>query len=302
MEFTSRKARLLSAAAALATAVSCATVPYTDRKQVMLVPQGQLSSMGTQAFVSMLQQVPTSQDPEVVGYVACVTKPIIDTFRERHEGPEQWKLAVLKDPNPNAFVIPGGNIGVNVGILKVAKTDEQLAAVMGHELGHELAHHAGERMSQQLLAQGGLAIAQGFVLKDAPPGQQRALMAALGLGAQVGVMLPFSRKHESEADVIGLQLMAGSGYDPRQSVELWRNMAEATRGQQPPQFLSTHPSPESRMKNLSKNMPSAMAAYEREEATPDDRQMAGTVPGQGEAKARGECKRPSDERIEASLR
>src|SRR5688572_1718544 len=135
--------RWMVAAAALA-GVACSTVPYTDRKQLMLISPAQLGSMGTQAFSAMLQQNPPTNDPEVAGYVQCVTEPIIKTFRARHEGPQEWKLAVLRDPNPNAFVLPGGNVGVHIGILSVAKNEDQLAAVMGHELGHELARHAGE--------------------------------------------------------------------------------------------------------------------------------------------------------------
>jgi predicted Zn-dependent protease len=239
----------------VAALAACSTVPYTGRKQLSLLPSSQLSAMGEQAFLSMLRQAPTVSDPKVVDYIGCVAKPIVQVFREKHAGKQNWKLAVFRDETPNAFVLPGGNIGVNAGILKVAKTDAQLAAVLGHELGHELANHAGERVSQQLLATIGLAGAQVYLQGRTQARETKLILAALGLGAQIGVLLPFGRKQESEADTIGLNLMSQAGFDPGASVSLWSNMHEMSRGKEPPVFLSTHPSSKSRMEALRAQVP-----------------------------------------------
>ena len=244
--------------------MSCRSAPYTGRKQLSLIPASQLDAMGVQAFNAMLQQQPTTEDPEIVNYIQCVTDPIVKVVREQHkDSPKEWRLAVMKDMTPNAFALPGGNIGVHVGLLKVAKTDEQLATVIGHELGHVLANHSGERVSQNVIAQGGLALTQGFLLSDMSPQKQSLLMAALGLGTQVGVLLPFSRTQESESDIIGLNLMARAGFDPRQSVDLWKNMVAETKGGQPPEFMSTHPAPEARIEKLQESIPAVLSVYER---------------------------------------
>ena len=162
--------------------------------------------------------------------------------------------AGFKDDDPNAFALPGGKMGVYTGMLKVAENQDQLAAVLGHEVGHVLAQHGNERMSQQQLTNVALAAAAGSGYVDS------ASMQALGLGAQIGILLPYSRSHESEADVIGLDLMAEAGFDPRESVQLWRNMGKAGGGA-PPEFMSTHPAGNTRIDNLLSHMADALHTY-----------------------------------------
>lgn len=269
----------------------CTTAPYSNRKQLMLISGEQLGAMGHQAFDQMLQQAPTTDNQGVVKYVTCVTQPIVDVVARDHEedAPKEWRLAVVRDPSPNAFAVPGGNIGVNVGILKVAKTDDQLAAVLAHELGHNLANHTGERMSQMLLAQGGLAVLQGFAISKMPEGKQRLIMSALGLGAQVGLLLPFGRKQETEADIVGLNLMAKAGFKPEDAVALWQNMQAEHKGKEPPQFLSTHPSSGNRIERLQKEIPAVRPEYEK----------AISERSQGRGIASGGCARPSEAEIQA---
>ena len=173
----------------------------------------------------------------------------------------QWEVVVFDDEQVNAFALPGGKIGVYTGLLNVAENQHQLAAVIGHEVGHVIAEHGNERMSQSTLINvGSQAVGQILAANEVP--QSGPIMAAIGLGVQVGVQLPFSRTHESEADVIGLQLMAKSGFDPRQSVNLWQNMDAASGGNRPMELLSTHPAPQTRIDNLQANMPAAYADYQ----------------------------------------
>ncbi len=177
---------------------------------------------------------------------------------------------MFDDEQVNAFALPGGKIGVYTGLLNVAQNQHQLATVIGHEVAHVIADHGNERMSQStLINMGSQAVGQVLAANEVP--QTGAIMAAIGLGAQVGVQLPFSRTHESEADLLGLELMAKSGFDPRQSVNLWQNMAAASEGPRPPELLSTHPSPDSRIQSLQANMRPAMAAYEKANYRPDCR-------------------------------
>lgn len=232
--------------------VACATSP-TGRSQFIAVPDGQMSSMGTQAFDQMKKGTPIENDPGWNAYVRCVALPVAK--QSGYEG--AWEVVVFKNDEPNAFALPGGKIGVHTGILKVAKTDAQLAAVLGHEVGHVIAKHGSERVSQQMAAQIGMALvsASGKVSQTG--------VALLGAGAQVGILLPFSRTHESEADVIGLDYMSRAGFDPRESVELWRNMMAASGGKAPPQWLSTHPSNQARIDNLNAHMEESMAKYQQ---------------------------------------
>jgi predicted Zn-dependent protease len=251
-------ASAVMAAILIGSLAACSTSP-TGRKQLTLLPDSQLDAMGVQAFEQMKAETQTVNDPELVNYVTCVVKPILKELPGSQDG--KWEVQVFKDDTANAFALPGGKIGVHTGLLKVAKTDAQLAAVIGHEVGHVIAEHGNERVSQGLAAQGGLAIA-GALTKDSP--YRGLVMGALGLGTQVGVLLPFSRTQESEADLIGLDLMAKAGFDPQQSVELWKNMkAESDKagGGAPPEFLSTHPSSDSRIKKLKSEVPNVLKEY-----------------------------------------
>jgi predicted Zn-dependent protease len=229
---------------------SCGTSP-TGRNQLLVFPADQLDAMGVQAFDEMRSQLTVESDPAINGYVRCVATAITNQVPDKRTN---WEVVVFKDDNPNAFALPGGKMGVYTGMLKVAENQDQLAAVLGHEVGHVIAQHGNERMSQQQLTNVALAAAAGSGYLDT------ASMQALGLGAQIGILLPYSRTHESEADIIGLDLMAEAGFDPRQSVQLWKNMEKAGGGA-PPEFLSTHPAGSTRIDNLLGHMADALHTY-----------------------------------------
>ena len=197
-------------------------------------------------------------------YVQCIANAIIPQLDEDNN-PALWEVRVFADDQANAFALPGNKIGVYEGLLKYAVNQHQVAAVMGHELAHVVAQHGNERVSDQLAAQAGLTIAAIALGTSSASDDNKALvLAGLGLGVQYGVILPFSRTHESEADLIGVELMAESGFDPRESVKLWENMAKA--GGQAPEFLSTHPSSSTRIKDLNARMPRALDAYSKAQA------------------------------------
>ena len=236
--------------------VACSESP-TGRRQLTLLPSDQVAAMGERSFTALKQSQSIETNPRINAYVACVADAIIDQLSA---GPSEWQAVVFDDPSPNAFALPGGKIGINTGLFKAAENTDQLAAVIGHEVGHVLAQHANERLSQDLAVDVALALISMFVSnQDYIP--EDLAMQALGLGAQVGVLLPFSRTHESEADKIGLELMARAGFDPRQSIVLWQNMEKISSGQ-PSEFLSTHPSHETRMQDLTDNMESALRSYD----------------------------------------
>ncbi|APE30547.1 peptidase [Halomonas aestuarii] len=237
----------------------CEKTP-TGRSQLALVPEGLMDEMGGDAFTQMRRQRPIARDPAANRLVQCVARTVVDAAEARYPGaamPEAWEVVVFDDPTPNAFALPGGRIGVHAGLLRVAETPAQLAAVLGHEVGHVLASHGNERFTQQLGIRAVLLVV-GLVSEGELA--REGLMQALGLGARLGIALPFSRAHEEEADQMGLAIMATAGFDPRQSVALWRNMAAAGGGQ-PPEFLSTHPAHDTRIEALERRMPEAMAAF-----------------------------------------
>lgn len=219
---------------------------------MLLLSDGQMNSMGVSSFDAMKKQTPQDTNPKTHAYVQCIADAIT---REAHDstGVDHWEVVVFKDDSANAFALPGGKIGVHTGILKVAKNQDQLATVLGHEVGHVIARHGNERVSTNLAAQLGL-VGVGVALQDNK--NQNLIMAGLGLGATVGLLLPHSRSHESEADSIGLDLMARAGFNPKESVPLWQNMKAAGGGKQP-EFLSTHPSNENRISNLQARIPAA---------------------------------------------
>lgn len=238
----------------------CATSP-TGRRQLIIMPDGQMNTLGAQSFSQMKQEKPTETDSRTVSYVKCVAMAIAEEAKGQTDIKE-WEVVVFRDNTANAFALPGGKIGVHTGILPVAKTPGQLAAVLGHEVGHVIARHGAERVSQGFVAQTGMAAADALS-KSSP--SHGLLMGALGLGTQFGVLLPYSRKHESEADIIGEDLMARAGFDPHESIELWKNMG-AGGGKQPPQFMSTHPSHETRMADLQSHMNAASAIFNQARA------------------------------------
>jgi predicted Zn-dependent protease len=220
--------------------------------------------MGVQSFEQIKQQTAETKDPKIKAYIQCIANAIIPQLDEDNQL-ALWEVRVFADDQANAFALPGNKIGVYEGLLKYAVNQHQVATVMGHELAHVIAQHGNERVSDQLAAQTGLAIAAvALGSSSTSDDNKKLILAGLGLGVQYGVILPFSRTHESEADLIGLDLMARSGFDPRESVKLWQNMA--TAGAQPPEFLSTHPSSSTRIKDLNERMPRALDAYNKARA------------------------------------
>jgi predicted Zn-dependent protease len=173
-----------------------------------------------------------------------------------------WQFVVIASDQVNAFALPGGYTAVYTGILPVAANENGLAAVMGHEIGHALARHGAERVSQQQVMQIG-QLAAGAVFGDMGAGTQRAVMGAFGMGAQVGVLLPFSREHESEADMIGLELLVRACFDPREAPRLWQRMSQLGGGGGGSDMLSTHPDPAARAQAFEEVMPQAIAVYEK---------------------------------------
>lgn len=250
--------RPFAVTALCASLAACSTSP-TGRSQLLLLSDDQLNEMGQQAFAQYQQDVPTA-DQASLRYVQCITDAIVEVLPGEQRNLD-WQVRVFKAEQPNAFALPGGYMGVNTGMLDVATTQDQLAAVVGHEIGHVLARHANERASTQNATSLGLSVISSASGMQTPGGQQ--LMSVLGLGAQYGIALPFSRRHESEADVIGLDLMAQAGFDPRQSVTLWENMQAASGGGAPPAWMSTHPSQGQRIEGLQASMDSALATYEQ---------------------------------------
>lgn len=225
------------------------------------MPEQQLDSMGLTAFDQIRKETPTLRDPATNDYVRCVADAIIRSMPG--ETTDRWEVVVFDSPQVNAFALPGGKIGVYAGLLKTAANQDQLATVIGHEIAHVQARHANERVSTSFATQSGLQVIE--VLAGEPSAGKSQVLGLLGVGAQVGVLLPFSRIQESEADEIGLQLMAAAGFDPRQSIPLWENMQKAGGGK-PPEFLSTHPSGETRIRQLGDAMPAALATAARANA------------------------------------
>ena len=271
-----RSSVVVFSAIVLAALLGCETNPYTGRSQLLMTSVDQEMQMGAKAY-SQVKHDPKmhqSQDPREVEPVRRVAGRIIEAAKRSKYGEManqfQWEVTVIKDDKTmNAFALPGGKIAVYTGIFPVAKTEAGLAAVLGHEVTHALARHGAERMSQGQLTNAALQVlgtAAGAAGNSAMLGQ--ATMAALGAGAQVGVLLPFSRKHESEADYIGILLAADAGYDPRESVHLWERMEQMSGGKGPTEFLSTHPGHETRIEQLKKWMPEAMEIYQTKQAVP----------------------------------
>jgi predicted Zn-dependent protease len=255
---------LLSLALIQLSQLSCSTVPGTGRKQLLLLPTDQEMALGLQAFDEIKKTAKISTDPAANAQVRRVGERIAHVANQ----PDfKWEFVVIDEPQTiNAFCLPGGKIAVYTGILPVAGGDDGLAVVMGHEVAHAVARHGNERMSQGLLAQiGDAALMLG--LRNRDPQVIEAVHAAYGVGAKVGVLLPFSREQEAEADRIGLILMAEAAYDPHAAISFWQRMQEASDkkgGGSPPEFLATHPSTEKRIANIRKLIPEALARAKQE--------------------------------------
>jgi metalloendopeptidase OMA1, mitochondrial len=254
----------------------CETNPYTGRSQLLMTSVSEEMKMGAQAYSQVKNdpKMKPSQDPREIEPVKRVAARIIEAAKRSKYAEMakqfQWEVTVIKDDKTmNAFALPGGKIAVYTGIFPVAKSEAGLAAVLGHEVTHALARHGAERMSQGELTNAALQVVGAAVgASGVNPMLSQGAMAALGAGAQVGVLLPFSRSHESEADYIGILLAADAGYDPRESVHLWERMEQLSGGGGPSEFLSTHPGHETRITQLKKWMPEAMGIYQTHQPVP----------------------------------
>ncbi|WP_247232194.1 M48 family metallopeptidase [Telluribacter sp. SYSU D00476] len=265
-----------AALASLLFVVGCQRVPLTGRNQLMLVGSKELLPMSFQSYRQLLdtsQVVGTGPNVESVRRVGQkIQRAVEDYLRDNNqlslvEG-FQWEYNVINSPQINAFCMPGGKVAFYTGILPICQNDEGIAVVMGHEIAHAIANHGAERMSQGLLSQGVLTAGQiglGVAMSNKPQQTQQIYNNLFGLAAPaaatIGYILPNSRNQESEADHLGLIFMAKAGYDPRESVAFWQRMAQASSGQRPPEFLSTHPAETTRIRNLNRLIPKAMEYY-----------------------------------------
>ena len=256
---------LLSAAIASTVAGCATTTSSTGRTQyVGAVSQQQLDQLGAQAFDQAKTQKPLTQDGRQSSYVRCVVDAIAAQLPDGQR--RNWQEAVFVDKNPNAFALPGGKVGVYTGLFDVAKNQNQMAAVIGHEIGHVLERHHDERITRAYGAQAALTVAG--LLTDARYGQGAAqsVTQSGGLLLQTTFLLPGTRVQETEADIVGQRLMAQAGFDPRQAVNLWQNMIDASKGARPPEWLSTHPDPRARIGELQKRAEQLMPVYEQARA------------------------------------
>jgi metalloendopeptidase OMA1, mitochondrial len=248
--------RIRSAAIVLVLAAGCATAPYTNRRQLIMVSPQQEAALGAQAFHQVVSRSRIDRDPRINAQVEEVGRRLA-TVANRPDF--QWTFVVIDDRQANAFCLPGGKVAVYTGILPIAQDQAGLAVVMGHEIAHAIARHGAERISQAQLAElGGQALAIGL----GTSANAAAILAAYGLGAQFGVLMPYGRTQESEADHIGLILMAKAGYDPRAAIGFWERMERGGGKGGPPEFLSTHPSHGTRVEQLRAWMPEASRLYD----------------------------------------
>jgi predicted Zn-dependent protease len=262
-----RAVALISGFAAMA-AVACNKVPYTGRLQYNLIPSSIMNGVGKQAYTSTLAEANVEKSGPDREMLVSVGNKISAVANEPDFA---WRFSLLEDETINAWCMPGGYIAFYSGILPVLQHEAGMAFVMGHEVGHATAHHGAERLSQQLTLIGGLVGLEVYMANatELKPQDRALVLGALGIGAEVGVLLPFSRAHESEADVIGMMYMARAGYPPQESIALWDRMEAASPASGIPVFLSTHPSPENRKANLREWMPQADKKYQRNKLSHD---------------------------------
>lgn len=249
--------KLFSALITAGLLSACVTSP-TGRSQFIFMPDTQIDNMGLQAFENLKKQKPVSTNSQYKQLASCIATAIT------RETGGNWEVVVFEDASPNAFALPGNKIGVHTGMLALITNPDQLAAVIGHEVGHVLARHGNERASQELAVSSGMSVIQAVSAPQTALGQ--TALGLLGIGAQYGILMPYSRIHESEADGIGMDLMAKAGFDPKQSIVLWQKMEQASQGQQPIEFMSTHPSHATRIQDLEKHIPQAMGLFQQAQA------------------------------------
>ncbi|MCD9085188.1 M48 family metallopeptidase [Stenotrophomonas sp. SY1] len=254
------KAAVFALATLLMLSACATTTSPTGRRQVVggVSPQ-QLDQLGAQAFTETKAKQTLNRDGRQNGYVQCVVNALVAQLPPQYRG-VRWETAVFVDKEPNAFALPGGKVGVNTGIFTVARNQDQLAAVIGHEIGHVISRHHEERITRQMGAQTGLGILGALAGAAYGDGAANTVSQLGGMGAQTMFLLPGSRTQESEADVVGQRLMAQAGFDPAQAVNLWQNMMAASGGRSP-QWLSTHPDPANRIRELQRDAPALEPIY-----------------------------------------
>lgn len=249
---------------------SCSTVPLTGRKQLSLIPGSQMSAMAVDQYKQVLNQSKivsgTAQSKMVKDVGARISAAVEQYLRQKGHAEMikefAWEFNLIEENIANAWCMPGGKVAFYTGIMGICQDELGVAVVMGHEVAHAVAKHGSERMSQGLVQQfGGMALQ--VAIKDKPSETQSLYMAAYGIGSQYGAMLPFSRLHESEADEMGLVFMAMAGYDPREAPKFWERMAAQSGGAAPPEFMSTHPSHNTRISDLNKQMAKAYTIYQK---------------------------------------
>lgn len=248
--------------------ISCSSVPLTGRSQLNMIPSNEMLTMSYQQYDQFLQSAKLSTNQTEVAMVKRVGGNIqkaVEKYMSDHAISSRlrgyaWDFNLVEDEQINAWCMPGGKVVVYTGILPVTQDEEGLAVVMGHEIAHAIAEHGNERMSQQLLQQVG-AVGLMVAMKDEPAQTQAIWLSVYGVGTTVGIMLPYSRTHESEADHLGLIFMAMAGYDPHAAPEFWKRMAAEKQGGSPPEFLSTHPSDQTRIEDITSWIPEAMKYY-----------------------------------------
>jgi predicted Zn-dependent protease len=249
---------------------ACARVPITGRKQLSFVPESQVLSMSLQQYSDFLKTSKLSDNKQQTQMVKTVGSRIADAvgryFAQNNMSNQlkdyKWEFNLVQDSQINAWCMPGGKVVVYTGIMPVVQNEDGLAVVLGHEISHAVANHGDERMSQQLLTQfGGAALS--VALQKQPEKTQQIFLASYGVGSQVGILLPYSRVQESEADHLGLIFMAMAGYDPHGALDFWQRMMNSQKGSSPPAFLSDHPSDETRLNKIEELMPEAMQYYNK---------------------------------------
>ncbi len=247
----------------------CSTVPITGRKQLNIIPAPQINALSFQQYDEFLKSNKLSNDAQATAMVKKVglnIKAAVERyFAEKNWSKQldgyQWEFNLIESEEVNAWCMPGGKVVVYTGILPITKDETGLAVVMGHEIAHAIAQHGSERMSQGLLQQLGV-MALDAALQNEPAATRTLFLTAYGIGSTLGVILPYSRTHESEADRLGLIFMAMAGYDPNQAVDFWQRMANLNKAKVP-EFLSTHPSDQTRIADLRKHLPEALNYYSR---------------------------------------
>jgi len=242
---------------------SCARVPVTGRRALHIIPDAQMSALADGSYRELIAQSKLSTDPEATAMVRRVGERIAAVANKPSY---KWEFNLIDEAKTqNAFCMPGGKVAFYTGILPITQNEAGVAVVMGHEVAHAIAQHGGERMSQMLVANLGL-VGLDIALQKKPQETRQMSMMAMGLATNLGI-LKYSRSHESEADRIGLIYMAQAGYDPREAVAFWERMGAGSKGKAPPEFISTHPSHATRIRDLQKWMPEALAKYEKAKAS-----------------------------------